>query len=249
MLSNKEKVLKLLKGIETGDPDAASVVNEQKYVQHNPHTHEGSMGLAELFKQLSKTGPKVEMIRVFEDGDYVFAHMQYDFSSLKAAFEIFRFEDGYAVEHWDNIQTVTASGFNIWAGATKAEDIHLTESHREFVRTYVNEVLIDRQFQRLGEFINDDIFVQHHSAMGDNLGSIRKAMEDKGVIYTHLHRVFAEGNFVLAACEGKINERHCSIYDLYRVSEGRLVEHWDTIEDIPPESEWKNTNGKFNYPL
>ena len=46
MLSNKDKVRKLLKGIETGDPDAASVVNENKYIQHNPHTREGNIGLA-----------------------------------------------------------------------------------------------------------------------------------------------------------------------------------------------------------
>jgi predicted SnoaL-like aldol condensation-catalyzing enzyme len=112
MLSNKEKVRKLLKGIETGDPDAASVVNEIKYIQHNPHTGEGSIGLAELFKQISKTGPRVTMIRVFEDKNFVFAHMEYDFTRLKAAFEVFRFEDGFAVEHWDNMQAKLEPNFS-----------------------------------------------------------------------------------------------------------------------------------------
>ena len=49
MKSNKQKVHVLLKGIETGDPEAALVVNEQVYVQHNPHTQEGTDGLAKLF--------------------------------------------------------------------------------------------------------------------------------------------------------------------------------------------------------
>ena len=40
--SKKEQICKLLKGIETGDPVAASVVNEEKYIQHNPQTHGGS---------------------------------------------------------------------------------------------------------------------------------------------------------------------------------------------------------------
>lgn len=44
------------------------------------------------------------MVRGFEDGDYVFAQMEYDFSSPKICFEVFRFENGQAVEHWDNIQ-------------------------------------------------------------------------------------------------------------------------------------------------
>jgi predicted SnoaL-like aldol condensation-catalyzing enzyme len=64
MLSNKEKIRILLKGIETGDPEAAKVVNENKYIQHNPHTQEGNIGLAALFKQIAKTGPQVNMIRV-----------------------------------------------------------------------------------------------------------------------------------------------------------------------------------------
>ena len=68
----KEKVYKLLKGIETGDSESVKVVNEKKYIQHNPQTHEGGEGLAQLFSRLSKTNPKVEIVRLFEDGDYVF---------------------------------------------------------------------------------------------------------------------------------------------------------------------------------
>lgn len=72
--NKKEQICKLLKGIETGDPASVSVVNEEKYIQHNPQTHEGSEGLANLFKRLSKTSPQVNVVRVFEDGDFVFAH-------------------------------------------------------------------------------------------------------------------------------------------------------------------------------
>ena len=60
MVSNKkEQICKLLKGIETGDPASVSVVNEEEYIQHNPQTQEGSEGLAELFKRLSETSPRV----------------------------------------------------------------------------------------------------------------------------------------------------------------------------------------------
>ena len=86
------------------DPAPVSVVNEEKYIQHNPQTHQGSEGLAKLFKRLSKTSPRVNIVRVFEDGDFVFAHTEYDFSTHNIGFEIFRFENGQAVEHWDNIQ-------------------------------------------------------------------------------------------------------------------------------------------------
>ena len=65
----KNLIRKLLKGIETGDPAAAAVVNESKYIQHNPQTHEGSEGLAALFARLSKTNPRVNIVRAFADGE------------------------------------------------------------------------------------------------------------------------------------------------------------------------------------
>ena len=72
MTSKKELLKKLLKGIEIGDPEAAMVANEAKYIQHNPRTGEGSPGLAELFSRLSKMNPRVTFVRVFEDGDFAF---------------------------------------------------------------------------------------------------------------------------------------------------------------------------------
>ena len=42
-----------------------------------------------------------------------------------------------------------------------------------------------------------------------------------------------------------MNEKHTSFFDLFRIAKGKIVEHWDTTEAIPPECEWKNDNGKF----
>jgi len=102
----KDQIRNLLKGIETGDPESVSVVNEDKYIQHNPLTPEGSEGLAELFKRLSQTSPRVNIVRIFEDGDYVFAHTDYDFNVLEIGFEVFRLADGKIVEHWDTTETI-----------------------------------------------------------------------------------------------------------------------------------------------
>ena len=32
--------------------------------------------------------------------------------------------------------------------------------------------------------------------------------------------------------------------DVYRIQDGRIVEHWDNAEPVPPEEEWANS-GKF----
>jgi predicted SnoaL-like aldol condensation-catalyzing enzyme len=102
----KDQIRALLKGIETGDPEAVTVVNESKYIQHNPLTPEGNVGLAELFKRLSQTSPRVSIVRVFQDGEYVFAHTDYDFNEVEIGFEVFRFEGGLTVEHWDTTEAV-----------------------------------------------------------------------------------------------------------------------------------------------
>jgi len=63
--------------------------------------------------------------------------------------------------------------------------------------------------------------------------------------YERIHRVLGEGNFVLVASEGSLGGKPTSFYDLFRVENGKIAEHWDTIETIAPRSEWKNANGKF----
>jgi predicted SnoaL-like aldol condensation-catalyzing enzyme len=57
--------------------------------------------------------------------------------------------------------------------------------------------------------------------------------------------VLGEGNFVLVVSEGSFGGRHTSFYDLFRLEKGKIAEHWDTIDSIPPREQWKNSNGKF----
>ena len=254
ILDRKQKICALLKAIETGDSAAVAVVDEDKYIQHNPQTHEGSEGLAALFERLAKTSPRVNIVRVFEDGDYVFAHTEYDFSSRNIGFEIFRFEGDRAVEHWDNIQPrrgPNPSGHSMVDGETGVADPERTGSNRRLVQSFVEEVLLAASPDRLGNFIDDGRYTEHNPRLGDELEQIHAALSataangDAVIRYDKLHRLLADGNFVLSVCEGSLDGVHSSFFDLFRVQENRLVEHWDTTEAIPPRSEWKNDNGKF----
>jgi predicted SnoaL-like aldol condensation-catalyzing enzyme len=251
--SKKDQIRELLKSIETGEPGPIAVVNEAKYIQHNPQTEEGSEGLAALFKRLSKTSPRVNIVRAFEDGDFVFAHTEYDFASRRIGFEVFRFEGGRAVEHWDNIQArqgPNKSGRSMVDGPTESNDLDQTESNRAIVRSFVETVLISGQRDRLTDYVTEDSYAEHNPQLADGVAALRSAFETshddgKHIDYQRVHRVLAEGNYVLCQSEGNFGGVHSAFYDLFRIAKSKIVEHWDTTEEIAPRSEWKNDNGKF----
>lgn len=252
-LKRKAAIHTLLKGIETGDPASVEVVNQDKYIQHNPQTAEGGEGLAALFKRLSKTAPKVNIVRLFSDGDFVFGHTEYEFSVSRVGFEVFRFEGDQAVEHWDNIQSrlgPNESGHSMVDGSTNLCDLEKTEDNRALVTQFVDKVLIGRQVELLESYVAK-AYTEHNPSLADSLQSLltilnsAESKSQQSVCYEKRHRVLAEGNFVLSVCEGKRGDDHISFYDLFRIEDSRIVEHWDTTERIAPRSEWKNDNGKF----
>lgn len=252
-MTRKDQIRALLKSIETGDSGPVGVVDESKYIQHNPQTHEGSEGLAALFQRLSKTSPRVNIVRAFEDGDFVFAHTEYDFANRNIGFEVFRFEGNRAVEHWDNIQRrqgPNQSGRTMVDGPTEAVDPELTESNRALIQSFVQSVLVDGRFDRISGFIDEQNYAEHSPTLSDGTSLLRSALESAGesnrcIDYHRVHRVLAEGSFVLCVSEGKNDGAHSAFYDLFRLAKGKVVEHWDTTEKIAPRNMWKNNNGKF----
>ena len=251
MPSKKEQISRFLKGIETGDPEAVTVVNESQYIQHNPLTRTGNVGLAELFERLSKTNPRVGIVRVFEDGDYVFAHTDYDFNVVEVGFEVFRFKDGFVVEHWDNLQskpdTPNSSGHTMLDGSTKLTDLDRTEGNRTLARAFIQEVLSEGQLDKLEFYIDPESYTEHNLTMTDGLAALTETLSAEKQVrsYDKIHRVLAEGNFVLTVCEGSRDGVHSSFYDLFRIEDRKIVEHWDTSEEVPSRSQWVNNNGKF----
>ncbi len=253
-MSNKDKAVALLKSLETGDTGPEAHINPDKYTQHNLAVADGLEGFGALLKTAPPEGFKAEVVRAFEDGDFVVAHTIYDFFGPKIGFDVFRFEDGRIVEHWDNlaaIQPPNPSGRTQTDGPTEVTDLDKTEANKQLVKAFVHEVLIGGKTDNLTAFINPEKYHQHNPAIADGLdglGAALKYFADNGLVmkYTKTHKVLGQGNFVLTMSEGQFGKGdHTAFYDLFRVENGRIVEHWDVISPIPRRSEWKNDNGKF----
>ena len=95
-----------------------------------------------------------------------------------------------------------------------------------------------------------DRYIQHNPQVPDGVSGLRlalKGLADHGIElkYDRIHRVLGEGNFVLVVSEGSFGGKPTSFYDLFRLENGKIAEHWDTLEPIPGRDQWKNDNGKF----
>lgn len=250
----RDKGHAILRSIETGDEKALAFINSTNYKNHNLTAPDGLEG----FKMVLSSAPvgtfKADVIRSFQDGDYAFYHMKYDFGGNMAAFDVFRFENGLVVEHWDNllpVQPANPSGRTQFDGATEITDLDKTEANKAKVKDFIETVLLKGEMDKITNYINPEKYLQHNPAVADGLDGFGAAMkyfaENNMVMeYDNLHKVIGQGNFVLSMSEGKFGKKvHTAFYDLFRLEDGLIVEHWDVIATIPPKSEWKNNNGKF----
>ena len=167
---------------------------------------------------------------------------------------MFRFENGKIVEHWDNlleIQKPNPSGRTQFDGETTITDLDKTAANKNIVKGFIEDVVINHQMEKITTYINPTKYIQHNPAVADGLDGFGNAMKyfaENGLVmeYTKLHKVLGQGNFVLTMSEGKFGKGdHTAFYDLFRIENGQIVEHWDVIATIPAKETWKNTNGKF----
>lgn len=249
----KQQATELLKSIETGESKPLTYINPTKYIQHNLAVADGLAGVKALLQSLPREATKVNTVRVLQDGNFVILHTEYNFFDPKVGFDIFRFEDERIVEHWDNLQETalkpSPSGHTMIDGPTVISDLDKTETNKALMQAYMDDLLHGRK-EKFSSYFDGNNYIQHNPLVADNLTGLfagLKALANEGqaVKYDRVHKVLGEGNFVLVLAEGSFGDRPVSYYDLYRIDNGKIAEHWDTIEPIPPRAEWKNPNGKF----
>ena len=240
MANYKQQAVDLLKSIETGDPKPGAVINPNKYIQHNLAVADGPAGVRALLASVPKE-TKVNTVRVFQDGDFVIMHTDYNFFGPKVGFDIFRFEDGKVVEHWDNLQEKATkpspSGHTMLDGPTTASDLDKTEANKALMRKYMDDLLAGRR-DTFPSYFDGSNYIQHSPLVADNLtgliaGLQALAKQGLAVKYDRVHAIFGEGNFVLVVAEGKFGDHVSAYYDLYRIHGGKIAEHGDAIEANP----------------
>ncbi len=253
-----EKAVALISTFANGDARLAASLLNAGYIQHNLAYGTGRDAFVAAVEALAKAPVKttVDVVRAYEDGDKVFLQSVYNFAGAgeQVAFDVFRFDDeGKIIEHWDNLAKKAApnpSGHTQIDGPVEAEEQDLTEANRELVKNFLYDVLQGNRPERTADYFNGDAYIQHNVAIADGLSGLGEALaafaaQGIEMVYTTVHQVLANGNFVLAISEGTFGGRPTSYYDLWRVENGKIAEHWDVMETIAEPNDRANDNGKF----
>jgi predicted SnoaL-like aldol condensation-catalyzing enzyme len=115
--------------------------------------------------------------------------------------------------------------------------VDLTETNRKLVTTFVETVFLGGTGNPL-DYISATQYHQHNPQFADGLAGLSAGLtalaeQGKTPTYTTLHKVIAEGNLVLTVAEGTLGDTPSAFYDLFRIADGKIVEHWDVVFDIP----------------
>ncbi|XWN33622.1 MAG: nuclear transport factor 2 family protein [Devosia sp.] len=231
----------LTQGLVQGDKTFIERYVAQDYIQHNPQAPDGRAGLLGFVDYLQlQAGFTVEPVRVLRDGHLVAVHSLYRGEGTQAVFDIFRFENGVAVEHWDVIQTVpetTVSGRTMTDGPVEITDREATEANRRLVMDFYRDVLIEGRVEKAADYLGET-YHQHNSQIADGLEGLMaffQYLQENQIPLSleRTHRSIAEGNVVLLHSEGQIGGTLHAFADLFRVENGKIVEHWDTVQEVP----------------
>ncbi len=240
------------------DPDAARPLLAPDYIQHNPNIPTGAEGLLGAIPIAQQVGLTVTTHRVIAEGDYVVLHNTFENADMFGAptlvsFDVLRVEDGVLAEHWDNLQappTTTASGRSMTDGPTEITDRDKTTENKAIVEGFVTDVFLGGDLSKAADYIiaEPGAYLQHNPLVPDGLDAVGAAFAQlaaagQGLSFSDLHLIVAEGNFVFTITEGAMGDVPTAFFDLWRVEDGKIVEHWDTIEAIPDEM--VHDNGKF----
>ena len=229
------------------------------YIQHNPSASSGSQTLRDLVASLKAALPdsRVVIKRALAEGDLVMVHSNFlpdQGSRGSAAFDIFRIEDGKIAEHWDVVQSVpdnTASGNDMFSTISTppvaGPDLDVsTVASKEAAQALFTATMVDRDLTAFDRYLADP-FYQHSPKIPNGTASVKEAFNSTFAqnpdFSVSTKRVIAEGDYVAFHSHYKTAADHLgfAVVDLYRVRDGKIVEHWDATQPVPATSANNNT--------
>lgn len=189
----------------------------------------------------------VNICRVIKDKNYVILHSSFTKNGVEnVGFDVLLFDGGEIKKAWSNVSSKTPnnpSGRSQIDGETQIKDKEKTEANKEIVRNFIQEILL-KHAGNMEDYIDQTTYIQHNSNIADGINGLLGALKYLGehnikLAFDKNVAVFGEGDFVLAVSEGEFgkmdangNAQKVAYYDLFRLQNGKIVEHWDIIAPL-----------------
>lgn len=243
-----------LDGIAGGNARAAVLRNTgHRYTQHSTGVGDGAEGFLAFFEPFVARNPKreIEIIRILEDGPWVVCNAYQSLNDAAAKWitmDLFYTDaEGLILEHWDTIaayESDTKSGEDMIRGTADIDTAADTQANKAVVLEYTKQVLQERGFDKLGQFMSNDV-IQHAAPIGKGLDGMTDWLASDGFgSYEFLFQLIGQGDFVVTYSKRHSNGKDIAVFNVYRFANGKIVEHWMNQEEIGPRETWGNS-GKF----
>ena len=122
-----------------------------------------------------------------------------------------------------------------------------SEANKKIVREFYEQVFIQHHTKEAAEKYLTPSYIQHNP----NVATGRQPFVDFFIPFfaknpearAEIKRIIAEGDLVTLHVHSKINskDRGRAVVDIFRVENGKIVEHWDVMQAVPETSANENT--------
>ncbi|WP_461128970.1 nuclear transport factor 2 family protein [Spirosoma aerophilum] len=229
------------RAVNQGDIDFADQLISEDYIQHSLALKPGKVGIMEAL-QLMKQMPKplatsAPFIRLIAEGDYVVTNLSFDWGGKqKVVVDLFRFENGKVIEHWDAVQDQpewTINGHAMMDGPMPLEDNNLTGPNKGIVNGFFQRVLIDRQLDVLPHYVERDL-IQHKPEIANGINGLQDYLSQNPneLAISKILLSIGEGDFVVVQSEGTSAQEPTMFYDIFRLTQGKIVEQWGVSQRL-----------------
>jgi predicted SnoaL-like aldol condensation-catalyzing enzyme len=146
------------------------------------------------------------------------------------------------------IATLVAVALLLAASAALAAAGEREEANKKAVVEFYDKALNQKDFEAAAPYFGSR-YVQHNPNAPDGiegfkafLGFLREKFPQSR---SEIKRVLADGDYVILHVHAvrTPGERGSAIVDVFKLENGKIVEHWDVVQPIPEKS--ANGNGMF----
>jgi predicted SnoaL-like aldol condensation-catalyzing enzyme len=122
-----------------------------------------------------------------------------------------------------------------------------TAANKKLVVDFYRTVFIEKRVVEGFERFVAPQYIQHNPVLATGREAAVKFLAPRVTreSITDIKRVIAEGELVVLHVHSRtrLNDRGRAVIDIFRVADGKIVEHWDVIQPVPEKS--ANTNTMF----